>query len=237
MTIASRSGVKTSVADSLRSCSAARSRAPFTSARFPSAGRQRRPPICTCVCPRTPSSRIRADCLAEADQLRVGARARREPLRADVQRLEQVRLAGAVRAHGENEPGLERQLQTRVRPEVREEYRGDDQPARRIGMIRYQKSSSGALQQSGPERVDQAKAELVALGGLDPVAQEVRVEPDLERLALEANRQRLAGLADVLRLRPDGHLALGEAQPQRRVAVRHHRRAADDVEQLLARRS
>jgi hypothetical protein len=38
---------------------------------------------------------------AEADQLRVIARPRREPLRADMQRLEQVRLAGAVRAGDE----------------------------------------------------------------------------------------------------------------------------------------
>ena len=49
------------------------------------------------------------------------------------------------------------------------------------------------------------------------------------------DRQRLARLADVLRLRPDGHLALGEAQPQRRVAVRHHRRPPHDLEQLLPR--
>ena len=33
----------------------------------------------------------------------------------------------------------------------------------------------------------------------------------------------------------DGQLAVGEAQPQRRVALRHQRDAADDVEQLLAR--
>jgi len=44
--------------------------------------------------------------LAEADELRIGARPRREPLRADVQRLEQVRLADTVRADRENEPRL-----------------------------------------------------------------------------------------------------------------------------------
>ena len=40
---------------------------------------------------------------AEADQLRVDARARREPLRSDVQGLEQVRLARAVRADDEHD--------------------------------------------------------------------------------------------------------------------------------------
>ena len=69
-------------------------------------------------------------------------------------------------------------------------------------MIRYQKSSPAPWHQSGPERVDQRRRDLVALGRLDPVAQEVGVEADLERLAVEANRQRLARLADVLRLRP-----------------------------------
>jgi hypothetical protein len=44
--------------------------------------------------------------LAETDELRVGARPRREPLRADVERLEQVRLADAVRADREDEPRL-----------------------------------------------------------------------------------------------------------------------------------
>jgi len=43
---------------------------------------------------------------AEANQARVGAGARREALRADMQRLEQVRLAGAVRADDENETRL-----------------------------------------------------------------------------------------------------------------------------------
>ena len=42
---------------------------------------------------------------AEADQLRVAAGARREPLRADVERLEEVRLPGAVRAVKEHDSG------------------------------------------------------------------------------------------------------------------------------------
>ena len=215
--------MKTSVEDWLRSSSAARRRAPFTSARLPSPA-ESATAIWTCVCPRTPSSRMRAACspkrISSASE-RVRGENPCVPTCSDSSRFV---LPAPFAPDRENQPGLERQLQTGVRAEVREEDRGDDQPARRIGMIRYQKSSSGALEQSGPQRVDQPKAELVALGGLDSVAHEVRVEADLERLALEANRERLAGLADVLCLRPDGQLALGEAQPQRRVAMRHHRR-------------
>ena len=40
--------------------------------------------------------------------------------------------------------------------------------------------------------------------------------------AAYGGRQRLARLADVLRLRRHRQLAVGEAQPQRRVALRHH---------------
>ena len=68
--------------------------------------------------------------LAEADQLRVGARARREALRADVQRLEQVRLAGAVRPDDEHEPRLEVEVEPGVRAEVAERDVRDDQPGR-----------------------------------------------------------------------------------------------------------
>jgi hypothetical protein len=43
--------------------------------------------------------------LAKSNQLAVCARPRREPLRADVERLEQVRLAGTVLADDEDDPG------------------------------------------------------------------------------------------------------------------------------------
>jgi hypothetical protein len=65
--------------------------------------------------------------LAEADHLRVGARARREALGADVQRLEQVRLAGPVPPHHEHEPRLEAEVQLLVGAEVPERDRADDQ--------------------------------------------------------------------------------------------------------------
>jgi hypothetical protein len=75
--------------------------------------------------------------LAEADQLRVVARARREALRRDVQCLEQVRLAGAVPADNENDAALDCEVELRIRPVLTERYVIADQPARRIGMIRY----------------------------------------------------------------------------------------------------
>jgi hypothetical protein len=53
-----------------------------------------------------------------------------------VQRLEQVRLAGAVRADDEDEPRLEAELEGVVRAKARERDPRDDQPASLIGMIR-----------------------------------------------------------------------------------------------------
>jgi hypothetical protein len=44
-----------------------------------------------------------------------------------VQRLEQVRLPGPVRPHDEHEPGLEAEIEPRVRPDVPERDRGNDQ--------------------------------------------------------------------------------------------------------------
>ena len=79
--------------------------------------------------------------LAEPDESRVAARPRREALRPDVQRLEEVRLARAVRAHDEDEARREIEIEPRIGAEVSERRRPNDQPASRIGMIRYQKSS------------------------------------------------------------------------------------------------
>ena len=128
LTTARRSGVKTSVATSPRSCSAARSRAPFSVARFPC-----RAARVTSSSSGTPAAvaaqRDPSLPPAEADELRVGARPRREALRADVQRLEQVRLAGAVRPGHEHEPGRELEVEPRVRAVVPKRDRGDDQPA------------------------------------------------------------------------------------------------------------
>ena len=61
------------------------------------------------------------------------------------------------------------------------------------------------------------------------------MKPISSGVAGERRRQRLARLADVLRDRRHRQLAVGEAQPERRVALRHQRDAADHVEQLFAR--
>jgi hypothetical protein len=84
--------------------------------------------------------------LAEANQLRVGPCSRREALRREMKALQQVRLAGAVRADGKHDPRLQRKLEPWIRPVVPELERSDDQrpvdtidgtyPASRIGMIR-----------------------------------------------------------------------------------------------------
>jgi hypothetical protein len=54
-----------------------------------------------------------------------------------VERLEQVGLADTVAADDENDPGREVEVERRVRPIPAERYAIDDQPASRIGMIRY----------------------------------------------------------------------------------------------------
>jgi len=59
--------------------------------------------------------------------LRVGARPRREPLRADVKRFEQVRLADAVRPDREDEARPEREIEPGVGPEAAERDVLDDQ--------------------------------------------------------------------------------------------------------------
>jgi hypothetical protein len=64
---------------------------------------------------------------AEADELRVDARPRRERLAPDVERLEQVRLADTVCARDENEAGLEVELERAVRAVVAKGGVPDDQ--------------------------------------------------------------------------------------------------------------
>lgn len=67
--------------------------------------------------------------LAEANQLRVGSRARREPLSRNMEALEKVRLARTVRSNGEDEAGLELELEPGVRAVVAERELLDDQAA------------------------------------------------------------------------------------------------------------
>ena len=86
----------------------------------------------------------------------------------------------------------------------------------------------------GPQRRDQLQHDVVARDALDALAQEGRVEADLERLAAEIAGQRLAALADLLGLRRDRQLAGRERQPQRRAAGQHLD-AGDHVGELGAR--
>jgi len=66
-----------------------------------------------------------------------------------MERLEQIRLADTVRSMHQHDPRLELQLEARVRAEVAKRDLADDQPARRMGMIRYQKLSSGEVMSPG----------------------------------------------------------------------------------------
>src|SRR5436190_18389076 len=75
------------------------------------------------------------------------------------------------------------------------------------------------LDQAGPKRADQLEDQVLGLRAFEAVAEELGVEADLELLALEGHRQRLARLADVGRLGGDLDRALGEAEPQRRVLL------------------
>ena len=119
--------MKTSVAISERNCSAARSGAPLSSARFASLGRS--VTLDLEVSPAELSRELDPSRLgAEAHQLRVVAAAGREALRTDVQRLEQVRLAGSVLADGQHQSRLESQLERGVGAVVAERERADDQP-------------------------------------------------------------------------------------------------------------
>ena len=102
-------------------------------------------------------------------------------------------------------------------------------------MIRYVKSPAASSRTPGRSGLISFSVHVVADDRLEPVAEELGVEADLERLAGVGRRHRLLRLADVLGLRRDGQLAFGEAQAQRRVALRHHRGAADDVRELRLR--
>ena len=90
---------------------------------------------------------------AEANHLGIAPRTRREPLRTDMQSLEEVRLSCPVRAVQEHDSRLEAELQAGVRAEVPERDLADDQPASRIGMIRYEKLSSGDVMSPGRNRL------------------------------------------------------------------------------------
>src|SRR4051794_36811601 len=90
------------------------------------------------------------------------------------------------------------------------------------------------LDQARAQWTDELEDEVVGLRALEALPQELRVEPDLERLAVERDRQRLTGLADVGRLRRHLERTFGEAHPQRRVLLREQADAPYNLEQLRA---
>ena len=108
-----------------------------------------------------------------------------------------------------------------------------------IGMIRYLKPlASRGLDQSGTQGADQLQEYVALVDRLEPIAQEVRVESDLQRLPLERDRQRFLRFTDVRRLRRDGQLAGRERQSQRGILLRQQADAANDVGELrTAKRS
>ena len=67
----------------------------------------------------------------------------------------------------------------------------------------YEVARIRRFDQARAQRTDQLQYELVRFDALKPVAQELRVEADLKRLAVEGNRDRLAGPSDVGGLRRD----------------------------------
>ena len=202
LTTASRSGVKTSV-DDLGAQLLGRAQPAAVHRRALAARRATASPRAgAATSPRRPCTHHACGGRAEADELRVGPGPRREALRADVQRLEQVRLPGAVRPGHEHEARLEVELEPRVGAEVPERDPRDDQPARRIGMIRYLKSSPAAWIRPGRSGLISFSGDLVLAHRLEPVAEELGVEADLERLAGVGDRQGLARLADVLASAP-----------------------------------
>src|SRR5262249_7845143 len=69
--------------------------------------------------------------LAGANHARVGPRARRETLSAEMDRLEEVRLAGPVLARHEDDARPETPVERRVRAEVPERDVRDEQTTRR----------------------------------------------------------------------------------------------------------
>src|SRR3954469_24534400 len=70
------------------------------------------------------------------------------------------------------------------------------------------------LQQARPQRRDQPQHDLIALDAFDPLAEEVGVEADLQRLALEGGGHRLLRVADVWGRRGPGQVPPRKRKPQ-----------------------
>ena len=100
-------------------------------------------------------------------------------------------------------------------------------------MIRYEKSSLSPWISPGRSGRDQLQLELVRRRPTRcPSRRNSALKPISSGSPANGAGSDSLRLADVLGLRRHRQLALGEAQPQRRVALRHDRRAPDDVEEL-----
>ena len=104
-------------------------------------------------------------------------------------------------------------------------------------MIRYQKLSSGDVIRPGRSGLISLSSTRLGRHRLEPLAEELRVEPDLERFAGVGRGIDSRASPTSWRLRGDVQLAFREAEAQRRVSLRDHFGAADDLQQLLARKS
>ena len=140
--------MKTSVDTIVRSCSAARSGAPFSFARFPSPRRTvtssssptspRRPATAA----RAPSAPNRTTC----ESVRVRGE---NPCVATCTASSRFVLPTPFGPTSEHEPRLQCQLEPLVGAKVAERSGLDDQPGRRIGMTRYVKSSASSVRIAG----------------------------------------------------------------------------------------
>ena len=118
--------MNTSVATSERNCSAARSDRAVQLRALALAELERHFELDLRLTARA-AQRDAALPLPEAHELCVRSRSRREALRADVQRFEQVRLPRAVRPDSEHEPRLQVEVEARVRANVAKRDSVDDQ--------------------------------------------------------------------------------------------------------------
>src|SRR5437899_12916290 len=91
--------------------------------------------------------------------------------------------------------------------------------------------------QAWAQRADELENQLLGLDALESVAEELRVEADLERLAVEGNRYRLARLPHVRGLGRNRERSLAEAEPKRGILLREQADPANDVGQLRARQA
>src|SRR5580693_6957929 len=101
----------------------------------------------------------------------------------------------------------------------------------------YKLAGVWRLDQAWTQRADQLEHQLLGLHALQTVAQELRVEANLEWLTREGHRQHLAGLADIGGLGRHGELSLAEAEPQRSVLLGQQADAAHYIRNLRTRES